>query len=33
MVSMCCGMAEHEHDRNDPRQRAAVEEFNRLFFS
>jgi hypothetical protein len=31
MVPMCCGMAESEHDRNDPEQRAAVEQFNRLY--
>jgi hypothetical protein len=32
MVAMCCGVAESEQDRSDPEQRAAVEEFNKLFF-
>jgi hypothetical protein len=31
MVPMCCGMAEMNHDPNDPEQRAAVAEFTRLF--
>lgn len=32
MVKMCCGMAEYEQDYEDPEQRAAVEEFKKLFF-
>lgn len=32
MVKMCCGTAEYEQDHEDPEQRAAVEEFKRLFF-
>jgi hypothetical protein len=32
MVKMCCGMAEYEQNHEDPEQRAAVEEFKRLFF-
>jgi hypothetical protein len=31
MVAMCCGMADSNQDRGDPEQRAAVEEFTRLF--
>lgn len=33
MVSMCCGVAEQHADRSDPEQNAAVQDFNRLFFS
>ena len=32
MIAMCCGVAEREQDYSDPEQRAAVEEFNKLFF-
>ena len=32
MVAMCCGVAEAGQDRDDPEQRAAVEEFKRLYF-
>ena len=31
MIPMCCGMAETNHDPNDPEQRAAVAEFTKLF--
>jgi len=32
MIAMCCGVAEREQDYSDPEQRAAVEEFKKIFF-